>query len=193
MSVGHSTVDERIVEMRIDNEKFEAGAKKTIGILESLDRSLKGLGQDNADGFDNIEKSLDKVTDRFSAMGIVGDQVMRNLTNKAIEMVGQFKNMATMLTTQQIDAGWNKYADKTQAIQTIMAATNKTIEEGRFADQAQQLEWVNEQIQKLNKFTDETSYNFLDMVGNIGKFTAAGRELEESVTAMEGIANWAAI
>ena len=193
MSIGKSTVDERIVEMRIDNEKFEAGAKKTIGILESLDRSLKGLGQDNATGFDNIEKSLDKVTDRFSAMGIVGDQVMRNLTNKAMELVGQFKNMATMLTTQQIDAGWNKYADKTQAIQTIMAATSGKIDEGFFANQAEQMSWVNEQIEKLNKFTDETSYNFLDMVGNIGKFTAAGRELEESVTAMEGIANWAAI
>ena len=193
MSVGNTTVDQRIVEMRIDNEKFEAGAKKTIGILESLDRSLKGLGQENADGFDNIGKSLDKVTDRFSAMGIVGDQIMRNLTNKTMELVGQLKNMSTMLTTQQIGAGWDKYADKTSAIQTIMAATNKTIEEGRFADQAEQLEWVNEQIQKLNKFTDETSYNFLDMVGNIGKFTAAGRELEESVTAMEGIANWAAI
>lgn len=193
MSVGNTTVDQRIVEMRIDNEKFEAGAKKTIGILESLDRSLKGLGEENASGFDNIGKSLDKVTDRFSAMGIVGDQIMRNLTNKTMELVGQLKNMSTMLTTQQIGAGWDKYADKTQAIQTIMAATNKTIEEGRFADQAEQLEWVNEQIQKLNKFTDETSYNFLDMVGNIGKFTAAGRELEESVTAMEGIANWAAI
>ena len=193
MSVGNTTVDERIVEMRIDNEKFEAGAKKTIGILESLDRSLKGLGQENADGFDNIGKSLDKVTDRFSAMGIVGDQIMRNLTNKTMELVGQLKNMSTMLTTQQVGAGWNKYADKTSAIQTIMAATNKTIEEGRFTDQAEQLEWVNEQIEKLNKFTDETSYNFLDMVGNIGKFTAAGRGLEESVTAMEGIANWAAI
>ena len=188
-----TTVDERIVEMRIDNEKFEAGAKKTISILESLDRSLNKIGSDNVDGFDNIEKSLDKVTDRFSAMGIVGDQIMRNLTNKAMELVGQLKNMSTMLTTQQIGAGWDKYADKTQAIQTIMAATSGKIEEGYFANQAEQLEWVNEQIEKLNKFTDETSYNFLDMVGNIGKFTAAGRELEESVTAMEGIANWAAI
>ena len=188
-----TTVDERIVEMRIDNEKFEAGAKKTISILESLDRSLNKIGSDNVDGFDNIEKSLDKVTDRFSAMGIVGDQIMRNLTNKAMELVGQLKNMSTMLTTQQIGAGWYKYADKTQAIQTIMAATSGKIEEGYFANQAEQLEWVNEQIEKLNKFTDETSYNFLDMVGNIGKFTAAGRELEESVTAMEGIANWAAI
>jgi tape measure domain-containing protein len=31
------------------------------------------------------------------------------------------------------------------------------------------------------------------MVGNIGKFTAAGQGLEDSVTAMEGIANWAAM
>lgn len=192
-TIGSSTVDERIVEMRIDNAKFEAGAKKTISILESLDRNLKGISEENVDGFDNIGKSLDKVTDRFSAFGIVGDQVMRNLTNRAMEMVSQVKNMTTMLTTQQIGAGWNKYADKTSAIQTIMAATSGKISDGTFADQAEQLEWVNEQIEKLNKFTDETSYNFLDMVGNIGKFTAAGRELEESVTAMEGIANWAAI
>lgn len=192
-TIGSSTVDERIVEMRIDNAKFEAGAKKTIGILESLDRSLKGISEENTDSFDHIGKSLDKVTDRFSAFGIVGDQIMRNLTNRAMEMVGQIKNMTTMLTTQQVGAGWDKYADKTSAIQTIMAATSGKIAEGTFADQAEQLEWVNEQIEKLNKFTDETSYNFLDMVGNIGKFTAAGRELEESVTAMEGIANWAAI
>ena len=191
--MGNSTVDERIVEMRIDNEKFVAGAKKTIGILERLDRSLKGISEENTDSFDHIGKSLDKVTDRFSAFGIVGDQIMRNLTNRAMEMVSQIKNMTTMLTTQQIGAGWNKYADKTSAIQTIMAATSGKISDGTFADQAEQLAWVNEQIEKLNKFTDETSYNFLDMVGNIGKFTAAGRELEESVTAMEGIANWAAI
>lgn len=192
-TMGSSTVDERIVEMRIDNAKFEAGAKKTISILESLDRSLKGISEENTDSFDHIGKSLDKVTDRFSAFGIVGDQIMRNLTNRAMEMVSQVKNMTTMLTTQQIGAGWDKYADKTSAIQTIMAATSGKIEDGTFADQAKQMEWVNEQIEKLNKFTDETSYNFLDMVGNIGKFTAAGRELEESVTAMEGIANWAAI
>lgn len=188
-----STVDERVVEMRIDNAKFEAGAKKTISILEQLDKGLQSLGKQNADGFDNIENSLDKVTNRFSAMGIIGDQVLRNLTNKAMELVGQFKNMTTMLTSQQFEAGWSKYAEKTQAIQTIMAATSGKIDDGTFADQAEQLGWVNEQIQKLNKFTDETSYNFLDMVGNIGKFTAAGRELEESVVAMEGVAAWAAI
>ena len=189
-----TTVDERIVEMRIDNEKFEAGAKKTISILESLDRSLNKIGSDNVDGFDNIEKSLDKVTDRFSAMGIVGDQIMRNLTNKAMELVGQLKNMSTMLTTQQIGAGWDKYAGKVEAVQTIMASTNNLVGEGlKWANQEEQLAGVTEQLQRLTWFADETSYSFSDMVNNVGKFTAAGRDLEESVTAMQGISTWAAI
>lgn len=189
-----TTVDERIVEMRIDNEKFEAGAKKTISILESLDRSLNKIGSDNVDGFDNIEKSLDKVTDRFSAMGIVGDQIMRNLTNKAMELVGQLKNMSTMLTTQQIGAGWDKYAGKVEAVQTIMASTNNLVGEGlQWANQEEQLAGVTEQLERLTWFADETSYSFSDMVNNVGKFTAAGRELSESVTAMQGISAWAAI
>jgi hypothetical protein len=194
MNAGNTTVEERIVEMRIDNEKFEAGAKRTINILESLDRSLKGLGEENATGLDTIEQSLDKVTNRFSAMGIVGDQVMRSLTNKAIELVGQIKNLSTMLTSQQVGAGWNKYASKVEAVQTIMASTNNLVGDGlKWADQQAQLEGVTEQLERLTWFADETSYSFTDMVNNVGKFTAAGRELEESVTAMQGISAWAAI
>lgn len=194
MNTGSTTVDERIVEMRIDNEKFEAGAKKTISILENLDRSLNKIGSENVDGFSNIEKSLDKVTDRFSAMGIVGDQIMRNLTNRAMEVVGQLKHMSTMLTTQQVGAGWDKYAGKVEAVQTIMASTNNLVGEGlKWADQEEQLAGVTEQLQRLTWFADETSYSFSDMVNNVGKFTAAGRDLEESVTAMQGISTWAAI
>lgn len=190
----NSVVEERVVEMRIDNAKFEAGAKKTISILEELDRSLKGLGKEHADGFDSIENSLDKVTDRFSAMGIVGDQVIRNLTNKAMELVGQLKNVATMLTTKQIDAGWSKYAEKVEAVQTIMASTNNLVGEGLdWADQEEQLAGVAEQLERLTWFADETSYSFTDMVSNVGKFTAAGRKLDESVTAMQGISAWAAL
>jgi len=194
MNTGTSTVDERIVEMRIDNEKFEAGAKKTIGILESLDRSLKGLGENNVDGFEQIEQSLDKVTNRFSAFGIAGDQIMRNLTNKAMELVSQLRYMSTALTTQQIGAGWDKYAGKVEAVQTIMAATNNLVGEGLdWANQEEQLAGVTEQLERLTWFADETSYSFSDMVNNVGKFTAAGRGLEESVTAMQGISTWAAI
>ena len=93
------TVDERVVEMRIDHEKFESGAKKTISILESLDKGLKSLGDQHTDGFDNIGGALDKVTNKISFFGTVGDQVIRNLTSKAMELAGQLGNAVSSLTT----------------------------------------------------------------------------------------------
>ena len=182
------TVDQRIVEMQIDHEKFESGAKKTIGILESLDKSLKSLGSSNVDGFDEIGGALDKVTNKISVFGTVGDQIIRNLTTKAMEFASQLNSAVSSLTTAQISAGWSKYADKTQAVQTIMAATSKD-----WTDTAAQMEYVNEQLDKLNWFTDETSYSFLDMVNNIGKFTSNGVKLDTAVTAMQGISTWAAL
>lgn len=188
----NSNVDQRIVEMRIDNDKFEAGAKKTLDILDKLDKSLNGIGKVNSEGFDNVSKTMDVINNKFSIMGTVGDQVIRNLTNKVMELTSQFHNMATAFTTQQVGVGFEKFGDKTKAVQTIMASTHKDIGE-IYADEAEQLEDVNSKIEKLTWYTDETSYAMMDMVSNIGKFTANGQDLEKSVTAMEGIANWASI
>lgn len=188
----NSNVDQRIIEMRIDNDKFEAGAKKTLDILDKLDKSLNGIGKVNSEGFDNVAKTMDVINDKFSIMGTVGDQVIRNLTNKVMELTSQFHNMATAFTTQQVGVGFEKFGDKTKAVQTIMASTHKDIGE-IYADEAEQLEDVNSKIEKLTWYTDETSYAMMDMVSNIGKFTANGQDLEKSVTAMEGIANWASI
>lgn len=188
----NSNVDQRIIEMRIDNDKFEAGAKKTLDILDKLDKSLNGIGKVNTEGFDNVSKTMDVINNKFSIMGTVGDQVIRNLTNKVMELTSQFHNMATAFTTQQIGVGFEKFGDKTKAVQTIMASTHKDIGE-IYADEAEQLDDVNSKIEKLTWYTDETSYAMMDMVSNIGKFTANGQDLEKSVTAMEGIANWASI
>ena len=52
---------------------------------------------------------------------------------------------------------------------------------------------INENLSKLEWFSDETSYSFTDMVNNLGYFTAAGQDLDKSTEAMMGIANWAAL
>ena len=54
------------------------------------------------------------------------------------------------------------------------------------------MEFVDSQLEKLNWFSDETSYSFTDMTNNIGKFTSNGVALQDSVQAMEGISTWAA-
>lgn len=56
-----------------------------------------------------------------------------------------------------------------------------------------QMEFVSDQLEKLNWFSDETSYSFTDMTNNIGKFTSNGQKLTDSVTAMQGISVWAAL
>ena len=55
----NSTVEERVVEMRIDNRKFESGANKTISTLEKLQRALKLKSDTQA--VDDLQKSIDKV------------------------------------------------------------------------------------------------------------------------------------
>lgn len=184
------TIEERIVQLGLDNKNFERHAAESLKTLDSLDKTLQSFG--NVIGLDKVGDMIDTVTHRFSALGIAGDQVIRKLTDSVMGLVGQMGNLAKSMSVDQIGEGFSKYGEKTQAVQTIMAATAKDIGT-KFADQGEQMEYVNQQLEKLNWFTDETSYSFLDMVNNIGKFTSNGVGLEESVTAMEGISTWAAI
>ena len=184
------TIEERIVQLGLNNKNFEKNAEQSIRTLDQLDKSLRFTG--GSIGLDKVEGMLEKISDRFSIMGIAGDQVIRRLTNSVMDLVGQMGQLAKSMSLDQVNEGFTKYGQKTSSVQTIMAATAKDIGT-KFADEAEQMDFVNAQLEKLNWFTDETSYNFLDMVNNIGKFTSVGQDLEKSVTAMEGIATWAAL
>ena len=52
---------------------------------------------------------------------------------------------------------------------------------------------VNAALDELNHYADLTIYNFTEMTRNIGTFTAAGVDLNTSVSAIKGIANLAAV
>lgn len=181
-------IDERVVELRFKNSNFEKNAKSTIGVLDKLEQKLAfPKAKQNIEGlekefskisFKALEKGIDAVTVKFSALQIAGITAIQNITNKAIN-AGEA--LVKSLSIDQITAGFTKYEQKTTAVQTIVSATGKTVDE------------VNRALNKLNWFTDETSYNFVDMVSNIGKFTAAGVDLEDAMSAMIGIANEAAV
>lgn len=183
-------VDEKVVEMSFDNSKFEKNIQTSISSLDRLKEGLnfsgaaRGLDEiadsagDSANEFSALSTGIESIGRKFSALEVIAITALANITNSAINTG---KRIVSSLTIDQIASGWQKYADKTTAVQTIISATGQSIDE------------VNEQLDKLNWFTDETSYNFVDMVGNIGKFTSMGIDLEKSVTAMMGIANWAAV
>lgn len=181
-------VEEKVVEMRFDNRNFENNVATTMSTLERLKQRLNF--SDAVQSFDDISSaarntSLDPLSsavevvhDKFSRLEVIAIAALTNIANSAINTGRQ---LVASLTTDQIAAGFTKYEDKTKAVQTIMSATGMSIED------------VNKELKKLSWFTDETSYNFTDMVSNIGKFTSVGVDLDKSVTAMEGIANWAAL
>lgn len=184
-------VDERIVEMKFDNQNFEKNVQVSLKTLDELNKKLKL--EDAGKSFENIQNASSKidlsnlannvqaVADRCSFLGIVGDEVIRRLTNGFMDLNQAVITTVKSLTIDQIGVGFDKYERKVQSVQTIMNATGKSIDE------------VSVALDKLNWFTDETSYSYADMVDNISKFTSSNVDLDTAVTSMIGIADAAGL
>lgn len=187
-------VDEKIVKMSLDNQDFKSKADETIGIFGrikeglnkipgvNLGKTVEDLGQlkNTAGGIDmgKLSGAVETVGDRFSAMGIIGMTVLTNLTNKAIDTG---LRMAKSLALDGIKDGFAEYELKMGSVQTIMSGSGES------------LDVVNEKLAQLNEYSDKTIYSFKDMTSNIGKFTNAGVNLDDSVAAIQGISNVAAL
>lgn len=185
------SIDERIVEMRFQNDQFERGIKQSTESLKNLKDSLnfddsaagtKKLGQ----AFDDLaavnvpalNSALETAGKGFSALETMAVSSLATIASRVTDAA---MNVAKGLSIDQISAGFSKYETTIRSTKTIMAATGKEAEE------------VGQKLQKLTWFTDETSYNMSDMTDNIAKFTSAGVDLDTSVDSMMGIANWAAV
>ena len=92
--------------------------------------------------------------------------------------------MTKALTIDPIKDGFGEYETKMNAMQTIFANTSH---KGTTYDD------ILKALDELNEYSDKTIYNFGQMTDNIGKFTAAGVDLDTSVSAIKGLANLAAM
>ena len=173
------TVDTRVVRMEFDNKQFEKNVKQTSKSLETLKQDLdfKGVGD-----------SIEQVKIKISALQVTMATFIANITNKIINLG---VTLVKSLSVDNISTGWAKFGEKTTSVATMMAQKIRIAGE-EITDLARKTEVVNEQLELLTWFSDETSYSFTDMVNNVGKFIAAGQDLDVSVKAMEGIATWAA-
>lgn len=198
-----NTIDERVVEMRINNRQFVKGANNTISVLDRLKDALSF--KKASKGFEDISKAANKVdlgglTDAInsidSKLEYLGSKTRMMMENIIHDIYGKAQQFITSVTTDQITAGWSKYEDITSSIHTIMGATASNWEqtlERIYRDYGfigTQMDYVSSQMEKLNWFTDETSASLTDMVNNIGKFTNAGVELDQAIIDMMGISTW---
>lgn len=184
------TVDERVVKMEFDNSEFDKNIDASKKSLDNFNNYLNKSAKDSGGYFENLDDSANKIkfdglidsvqniSSHFNAFGVIAKTVLEDITHSLVQTGEQF---AKSLTIEDIGKGWDKYEQKTAGVMTIMAATGKSVDD------------VNSSLEKLNWYTDETSYNFTDMVSNIGKFTAAGVDLDDAVSAMMGIGNVASV
>lgn len=195
-----TTIDNRVVSMTFDNKDFETNAQTSINTLAKLKESLNLSGA--AQGMDEINNAAKDVTaleGYGAAVETVGGKfnVLQELAIGALRKIGadlegQAEKMLKAFTIDNVSEGWTKYEEKTKSIATMMAATRGDI--GTiYEDEEDQMAYINEQMDKLNWYTDETSYNLMDMTSNIGKFISNGIEVDDAVSAMMGITNWAGI
>ena len=184
------SVDERVVSMQFDNKQFESGVQTSLKSINNLKKSLNF--DSAAKSFSQIEKSshnvnlsslqssVEAIASRFTNLGIIGVTALQNITNSAIRTGEQ---LIKSLTLEPVLTGFTEYETKMNSIQTILTNT---------ASKGTTLDDVNKALNELNKYADQTIYNFADMTRNIGAFTAAGVDLETSVASIKGIANLAA-
>lgn len=186
-----TTIDQRVVEMQFDNKQFERNVATSMSTLDKLKQSLNLSGASK--GLENVGTATKKcdmsglsgavqtVQAKFTALEVMAVTALANITNSAINAG---KRLVSSLTIDPIKTGFQEYETQINAIQTILANTSS---------KGTTLEQVNSALDELNTYADKTIYNFTEMTRNIGTFTAAGVDLDTSVSAIKGIANLAAV
>src|ERR1044072_769469 len=178
-----SSVEERVVRMKFDNATFAQGVSSTMAQLQSLNKALqlegasRGLEEvSSAVGRFNTGSAQDQVSalgQRFTALQVAAITALSNIVNKAVDAGLQ---IAKSLSIAPIISGFQEYETNLGSIQTILANTGLKGAEG--------LTKVNDALDQLNTYSDQTIYNFSEMARNIGTFTAAGVSLDKSTQAI---------
>ena len=188
--MSNRTVDDRVVSLEFDNKRFETNVAQTMGTLDklkqklNLPQSVKALDNLNAAAnkvdLSGVNSAVDSINIKFSALQAVGVGALMRIGDQAMRTA---QRLSTMFTIEPVISGFHEYETQLNSVQTILANTQS---------KGTTLEEVNSALDELNEYADKTIYNFTQMTRNIGTFTAAGVDLDKSVTSIKGIANLAA-
>ena len=186
-----TTIDNKVVQMRFDNQEFEKRVNTSVKSLSILKKQLNFDAESsslsnfnkNTKNFSlaNIENSISSISDKFSTLGIIGITTLQNLTNAA---VNAGVKILKALTIDPITTGLKEYETNLNGIQTILASTK---------NKGENLDSVGKALDVLNEYSDKTIYNFGQMVTGIKTLTTSGAGLQTSVDVVKGFANAAAL
>lgn len=186
-----ATIDRKVVKMEFDGSNFEAGVRRTGGLLDTLKQKLgfrgvsdglKSVGQ-HLTGlrFGAAQDGVRGLASSFEALRVIGTGALLDIGSRLSQMA-----TSTLKSTflDPINQGFSEYELKLNSIQTILANT---------AHKGENLGTVTTYLDELNRYADQTIYNFAEMTKNIGLFTAAGVDLGPATSAIKGLSNVAAL
>lgn len=176
-------VDQRVVQMQFDNAQFERGAQQSLNTMERLkdamnfETSAKGLEKVGAAtknlDLGPIEQGVQAITDRFSALGVIGLTVLQNLTNSAINMG---KRLVAAIPKQIMTGGWTR-------------ANN--IENAKFQLEGLGVEWKKIQ-EDLDYGVKDTAYGLDEAAVVASQLVASnievGDSMKQALRAVSGVA-----
>lgn len=188
-----ASIESRIVTMKFDNKSFEQNAGTTLatlakvrnamdlGATSKITSSLGRIGESiKGFSFGNMGAQVDGISGKFLALGTIAVTALTRIANTAITAGLNFAKQFSGLNAMQ--EGFAEYETKMGSIQAILANTK-----------GESLKSVGAALNELNRYSDQTIYNFGEMVSNIKTFTVAGIDLETSVASVKGLANVAAL
>ena len=154
----------------------DKAAEKFTGMMDGAEEGIDYT----TDSMEELGNTTNAVGQKFSALNSLVQGIVINLGSRIADFG---MKMVKSLTLDPITTGFQEYELKTNSISTILANT---------AEKGETLDTVTTALDELNKYSDQTIYNFAQMTDNIGKFTAAGVGLDDSVASIKGMSNLAA-
>jgi len=176
-------IEERILRMKWDADDFNKAAQNTLKLLEEVKTGIKSVtdeinGRSASVDLSQINDAASKVSDSFTLMGRIAYKALDDIAEKALS-VG--KSVADALVIKPVASGFDEYGLLMDSTQVILSNTGRDLEDVKGA------------LDDLNHYADKTIYNFGQMTNAIGRFSAAGVGLEDSVDAIQGLSNYSAL
>ena len=167
-----TSIDNRVVEMKFDNDNFEKNVKQSQETLKKFKEALnltssaetfnKSMQEAvNGVNFDSMAASLEFLSDRFSNLGIIGITVLQNITNAAINAA---KNIVGYVTNAIIQGG------KTRA---------QNIENAKFQLEGLGKKWADIE-EDINYGVKDTAYGLDSAAMAASQLVASGVEFGET-------------
>lgn len=212
------SIENKVVSLELDDSKFTS---RVDGVLRNVDRLKSGMNfKQSTDGLEGVGKAAQDASNRmgsiadgvknvntsivhntttaaaatsnvgaaakisssnFSMLAGAASVAMGNIASKALMAGG---SILSSFTFGPILDGFKEYENQLNAVQTIQANT---------FSKGETTATINAALDELNQYADRTIYSFTEMTRNIGMFTSAGVGLKDSVAAIKGLSNVAAM